>query len=128
MKKEQIEEAKKRVKQKKEFFEHFRTYAAMSAMFFAINLFTSPGSWWFYWPIFGWGIGIVSHYFSVFGVPGVGVIDKAWEEQQLEKELRSMGAEEAGNPGEPPLDLNKAPRPEAREKKLREDWNEDELV
>ncbi len=128
MKKEQIEEAKKRVKQKKEFFEHFRTYAAMSAMFFAINLFTSPGSWWFYWPIFGWGIGIVSHYFSVFGVPGVGVIDKAWEEQQLEKELRSMGAEEAGNSGEPPLDLNKAPRPEAREKKLREDWNEDELV
>lgn len=114
------------MKKKKEFYEHFGTYAVMSVMFFAINLFTSPGHWWFYWPIFGWGIGIVSHYFSVFGVPGVGVIDKAWEDQQLEKELRSMGAEDTGNRDETPLDLNKAP--ETREKKLREDWSEDELV
>ncbi len=27
----------------------------------AINLLTSPGEYWFYWPMLGWGLGLAAH-------------------------------------------------------------------
>ena len=30
----------------------------------AINLLSSPGHWWFYWPMLGWGIGLAAHDFA----------------------------------------------------------------
>ena len=32
----------------------------------AINLVTTPGQWWFQWPMFGWGIGLLAHGASVY--------------------------------------------------------------
>ena len=46
---------KKRRKEK--FFEHFRSYLIVNAVLFAIDLVTSGGTW-FFWPLFGWGIGL----------------------------------------------------------------------
>ena len=46
----------------KEKLRHFRrhlgTYLVMSLFFFVLNAITSPGQWWFYWPMLGWGIGV----------------------------------------------------------------------
>jgi hypothetical protein len=36
-------------------------------MLFLINITTSPDVLWFYWPLLGWGIGIVMHAVYVFG-------------------------------------------------------------
>ena len=35
-------------------------------------------NWWFFWPLLGWGIGIVSHAFTTFGV--FGIFGRDWEE------------------------------------------------
>ena len=61
-------EAQKRVKDKKSFYSHLASYLMMSIFFFVLNALTSFGDWWFYWPLLGWGIGLVMHYFRVFGV------------------------------------------------------------
>ena len=76
-----LRRAKKRVKAQKEFYRHLTSYLVMGVFFFLLNAVTSFGNWWFYWPMLGWGIGILFHYFDVFGLPGVGEISKEWEER-----------------------------------------------
>ena len=66
----------------------------MGVFFFLLNAVTSFGNWWFYWPMLGWGIGILFHYFDVFGLPGVGEISKEWEEKAILKEMERMEWEE----------------------------------
>lgn len=36
----------------------------------ALNL-TTGAPYWFYWPLFGWGVGLCAHWFFVLG-PGAG--------------------------------------------------------
>lgn len=93
--------ARKRVEEKKKFYQHLTTYLTMSAFFVLINLFTSPGRWWFIFPVLGWGVGIVSQYFKVFGPPGLNR-DGDWEERALQEELRKMGVPESELPQTPP--------------------------
>jgi hypothetical protein len=40
-------------------------YLAVNALLIVINLATTPGKYWFYWPLLGWGIGIAGHAFGV---------------------------------------------------------------
>ncbi len=40
---------------------HFAAYAGVNLLLLAINLLTTPNHLWFYWPLLGWGIGIVAH-------------------------------------------------------------------
>jgi hypothetical protein len=40
---------------------HFVTYALVNLLLLAVNLLTTPNQLWFYWPLLGWGIGIVAH-------------------------------------------------------------------
>jgi len=44
---------------------------------------TSPDVLWFYWPLFGWGIGIVMHGLFVFGF-GLW-LGQEWEEKKIEE-------------------------------------------
>ena len=46
---------------------HLSVYLTFGLVFLVLNLLTSPGDWWFYWPMFGWGIAVVVHAFIVFG-------------------------------------------------------------
>lgn len=84
------EEARKRVKEKKDFYKHLSTYMTMGLFFFALNMVTNPWNWWFYWPMLGWGIGLTSHYFKVFGFPGTEGYSEQWEEKEIEREMRRM--------------------------------------
>jgi hypothetical protein len=45
---------------------HFITYIAVNVLLLVINLATSPHRLWFYWPLLGWGIGILGHAFAVY--------------------------------------------------------------
>ena len=54
-----LEDARTRWKQRRKgkFFEHFRAYLIVNAVLAAIDFVTSGGTW-FFWPLFGWGIGL----------------------------------------------------------------------
>jgi len=83
--------ARKRVRQLRGFYVHLTVYVLVNAILLVINLLTSPGVLWFYWPLLGWGIGIVAHAASVFGTGRF--LGKEWEERKIrelmEKQKRS---------------------------------------
>ena len=60
-------QAKQRVRQLSGFYQHLAVYLLVNAVLVVINLVTSPHVLWFYWPLLGWGIGIVAHAAAVFG-------------------------------------------------------------
>lgn len=73
--------ARKRVRALKDFYGHLASYLMVNALLVAINLTTAPDPFWAIWPIAGWGIGILSHAVSVFGLFGLGTQD--WEERKV---------------------------------------------
>lgn len=87
---ERYQKAQKRVNEIKGFYRNLISYIVVNLGFLAINLLTSPGHLWFYWPMLGWGIGVLFHGMKVFDcMPFFG---KDWEEQKIkefmEKEKR----------------------------------------
>jgi len=85
------EDAKERVEELRGFYMHLAAYLAVNLFIFIVNWITSPEHWWFFWPLFGWGIGLAIHAFAVFYEGGL--MGKQWEEKKI-KEL--MGDEEEG--------------------------------
>lgn len=73
--------ASKRVKEIKGFYGNLLSYCLVIPFLIFVNLTTMPKYHWFYWPMFGWGIGLASHAFQVFG------IGRNWEEKQIQKIL-----------------------------------------
>lgn len=47
------------------FFFHFSAYVLVNAILIAVNLLLTPDKLWFYWPLLGWGIGILAHGLAV---------------------------------------------------------------
>ena len=119
-------EARKRVKRKKDFYEHFTTYLVISIFLLALNMITSPGRWWWHWPVMGWGMAVLFNYLDVFGIPGVGPMNKEWEKQAIEEELTKIKQQER----------NGLPAPEKKEElklrqldlEKREQWDDGDLV
>lgn len=74
------ERAYKRVKEIKGFYGNLISYCLVMPFLIFINLKTAPEYHWFWWPMLGWGIGVISHGLQVFG------IGKNWEEKKI-KEL-----------------------------------------
>lgn len=75
--------ALKHVKDVKDFYAHLTVYGVMACFFLGLNVVTSFGDWWFYWPMFGWGIGLAIHFINVFFVDETMSIE--WEEDQIKK-------------------------------------------
>jgi hypothetical protein len=48
---------------------HLAAYLAVNALLVFINLNTSSARLWFYWPLLGWGVGLLAHAFAVFALP-----------------------------------------------------------
>lgn len=72
--------AERRVKELKGFYGNLTSYCLVIPFLLVLNLLTSPDHLWFYWPMLGWGMGLVAHGINVFG------IGKNWEEKKI-KEL-----------------------------------------
>ena len=83
------ERAQKRVKEIKGFYGNLISYCIVIPFLVILNLITNPKSFWFYWPMLGWGMGVAAHGMSVF------TIGKGWEEKKireiLEKENKRYG-------------------------------------
>lgn len=75
------EKATKRVEELKDFYGNLISYCIFIPFLFLINWKTSPGYYWAFWPMFGWGIGVAIHALKTFG------IGKDWEERQIKKYL-----------------------------------------
>jgi len=93
MPKDPYKRAKKRVKEKKEFYGHLTAYICTNVAMFIVVMFSGGGVSWFYPAVF-WGMGLAIHYFGTFGLPRIGAFDsKEWEEKEIRKELRKQGYE-----------------------------------
>lgn len=78
------ERAQKRVKELKSFYGNLISYCIIIPFLIILNLITSPRDIWFYWPMLGWGIGLVAHGMSVFA------IGKGWEEKKIREILEKQ--------------------------------------
>lgn len=76
------EKAAKRVEELKAFYGNLISYCIFIPFLFYINWRTSPNYWWAFWPLLGWGIGVISHAIKTFG------IGQEWEDQQIRKIMK----------------------------------------
>ena len=76
------EKAAKRVEELKGFYGNLISYCIFIPFLIFINFQTSPKYHWFWWPMLGWGIGVISHGIKTFG------IGTDWEERQIKKYMK----------------------------------------
>ena len=76
--------AVERVEKLKEFYQNLASYCIVIPFLIFINLTFSPGFHWFWFPIFGWGIGLTFHFLEVnnYNI----FLGKNWEDKKI-KEL-----------------------------------------
>ncbi|MDR1525860.1 MAG: 2TM domain-containing protein [Tannerella sp.] len=74
------ERAERRVDELRGFYSHLLTYCLVNAGLFLINYLSSSHYWWFFWPLFGWGIGLLCHGFSIYRR---GLWGEAWRERKI---------------------------------------------
>ena len=73
--------AKKRVEEIKGFYGNLTSYCLVIPFLIFINYSTSWDFQWFWFPMFGWGMGVIIHGFTVFGY------GKTWEERKIKEIL-----------------------------------------
>lgn len=76
---QRYERARARVKELKGLYTHVVIFILVNTGLFVINLL-SGGSWWFFWPLLGWGIGLGAHAVNVLGFGGT--LGRDWEERK----------------------------------------------
>ena len=88
---ETYEQARARAEAKYGFFVHAVVYAAVMLMLLIINLLTSPGTLWFIWPLFGWGLAVVLHGARVYLMADKNAVIDALTERELKATARKPG-------------------------------------
>lgn len=129
-----LNQAKKRVKAKKGFYGHLSAFIAVGAFFLAMNLLTYDAkdpALWFFFPMLPWGIGLLIHYFTVFGLPGNRALSQKWEEEEMAREMDRLRRKHQGRieaPKEEEESLNLDEPESVKEKEKRSNWSEEDLV
>ncbi len=75
--------AVEKVEKIKEFYRNLITYLIFIPIFVFINLRFSPHFHWFYFPIVGWGIGVLFHGLEVYNYNFL--LGKDWEEKKIKE-------------------------------------------
>lgn len=73
------------VRDLKAFYSSVLSYVLIIPMLFILNFMTSPHYIWAWWPMFGWGFGLIVHGLSVFEV--FNLFGPDWEKRQIEKRI-----------------------------------------
>jgi hypothetical protein len=75
--------AARKVEKLKEFYKSLVSYCLVIPFLIFINLRFSPGFHWFWFPIFGWGIGLVFHFLEVnnYNI----FLGSNWEERKIKE-------------------------------------------
>ena len=80
------ERASRRVKDLKKFYSNLISYCLVIPFLIFINLRFSSAYYWFWWPMLGWGLGLILNAIKVFG------ISNNWEEKQIQKILNKQNS------------------------------------
>ena len=76
------EHARKRVEELRGFYTHLIVYFAVNLGLFALNMLTNRHTFWFLWPLIGWGSCVLIHAATVIlGSP----FSKKWEERKIQQ-------------------------------------------
>ena len=78
--------ARKHVEELKEFYYNIISYCFVIPFLIFVNYWTSWHFQWFWFPMFGWGIGIVFHAYKVY--VNDGVLGRGWERRKIEQFMR----------------------------------------
>ena len=78
--------AEKRAAAKYGFYIHLTVYILVNALLVTINLSTPHNSYWFVWPLTGWGIGILFHALGVFVLAGGSSLKDKLVEREMKKQ------------------------------------------
>lgn len=78
------EEAKKRIKERRDFFTHLLIFILINSFLIILNLNVSPDYKWFMWPLLLWTIGLTIHFFTIF------IIRLRITEEDIQKEVRNF--------------------------------------
>ncbi|MDR2967338.1 MAG: 2TM domain-containing protein [Methanobacteriaceae archaeon] len=81
---EKYKRAKKRLKEIKGFYIHLFVYIVINIFLFIINTVSTPGAWWFLFPLLFWGIGLLFHFLRVFVFENK-IFGKEWEEKKIKE-------------------------------------------
>lgn len=71
--------AKQQVEKLKGFYGHLTSYCLVIPTLILINLTTDSRYLWFFWPMAGWGFGLIFHALSIFG------LTSNWEERKIQE-------------------------------------------
>lgn len=85
-------QAKKRVEEIKGFYGHLASFILVNIFLFVLNIVTSPNELWFFWPTFGWGIGLLFHGMKVFGYSPF--FNKDWENKKIKEFMEKENQKE----------------------------------
>ena len=79
--------AVEKVEKLKEFYQNLASYCLVIPFLIFINLRFSPGFLWFWFPVFGWGMGLVFHFLEVnnYNI----FLGKNWEERKINEMMKS---------------------------------------
>lgn len=131
MSSEEYYKAKKRVKRKKEFYQHLTAYLIIIGFLFTLNMLVDPYDSWFIFPALGWGVGLAFHFIGVFGLPGTKILTSEWEEREIEKEMDKLNRYDrpAKKYKKEEEDIIPDEELELKEfKKLRKEWDDSDFV
>lgn len=78
--------ARKHVEEVKEFYYSVISYCIVIPFLIFINWYTSWNFKWFWFPMFGWGIGIAFHAYKVY--VNDGMLGKNWEQRKIEEYMQ----------------------------------------
>ncbi len=78
---QRYQQARQRVVAIRGFYTHLLVFAVINAFLFLINLLTTPGTWWFIWPLLGWGACVMLH--AVVALGAESWWGKEWEERKI---------------------------------------------
>ena len=74
------EQAERRVKELKSFYAHLAAYGGIMVVLFFVDYSDRGGTWWFYWPLMGWGIAVAIHAFETFST--------GWEKRKIKQLMK----------------------------------------
>ncbi|HYR12425.1 MAG TPA: 2TM domain-containing protein [Longimicrobium sp.] len=60
------ERIRRRVRQKADLYRHLVAFLVVGGILAGLDLLTSPGTLWFFWPMGFWAIGLVLHFADVY--------------------------------------------------------------
>jgi hypothetical protein len=78
--------ARKHVEEVKEFYYSLISYIFVIPFLIFINYWTSWHFQWFWFPLFGWGLGLVFHAYKVY--VNDGMLGRNWERNKIDEYMR----------------------------------------